>query len=194
MLKIRRKEDSILMRMLSYILFFNKGFMTKYATTIGSTIYLPKGTNNWDSEQLKSLIAHEYLHILDSKKDKLYPIKYLFPQILSLLILLIIPFSWYGLLFLIFLLPWPAYWRMRYEVRGYGMSIAAYYILYNGTEDDPWFSELVDRYNKKFKNSQYYWMWPFGVNKKLRKILTSVKNGDIWRDEEYSVVKKIILD
>ena len=39
--KIKYKNESLFMKVIGFLLFFNKTFMTNYITTIGSTIYYP---------------------------------------------------------------------------------------------------------------------------------------------------------
>ena len=43
-IKIVEKSESKLMKAVAAILFFNKGFLTDYITTIGTTIYWPKAS------------------------------------------------------------------------------------------------------------------------------------------------------
>ena len=40
---IKYKDNSWFMKVLSKILFFNKKFMTRFTTTIGKTVYFPRG-------------------------------------------------------------------------------------------------------------------------------------------------------
>jgi hypothetical protein len=73
------------MKILGKLLFFNKGF-NKYITTIGNTIYF--GTKS-DTENANlftcSILVHELVHVYDSKLDKLFSVKYLLPQLASVL-------------------------------------------------------------------------------------------------------------
>jgi hypothetical protein len=199
MVRIKYKSESWLMRFLSFILFFSKGFMTNYATTIGKTIYLPDKSKTWNPNVTKALLAHEYVHVFDYDKDKLFSIKYLFPQILVLFALLVTPFTLFGLLFLCFILPFPAYWRKKYEVRGYTMTLIAWNDIWKrqGKSDD-YIAILLDRMvirlNKHFTKSSYYWMWPFGVEKELRKSIHTIRTGDIFTgDDTYQKVKDVVL-
>lgn len=189
MIKVIYKSESWLMRILSWVLFFNPNFMTGYATTIGNTIYLPDAAKNWSKDNVKTLLAHEHIHAFDNQEDKLFPVKYLFPQILALLTLLVVPFTWWGLLFLIFLAPLPAPWRRYYEVRGYIMSLAAWHhvMIKNGypNNEDAIYQALENRaiiYNNILKGSDYYWCWPWGVEKELTEAIHSIRSGDIFKD------------
>lgn len=186
-MKVIYKNESFLMKLISWVLFFNKDFMAKYATTIGETVYLPEDSKKWSKAQLECVLAHEQVHILDYKKDKyLFSLKYLFPQILILLGLLILPFSiWFALTWMIFFaLPLPAPWRMYYELRGYNMSLIATYILLKerNASDEYIFNKLnklVDIYNGHFITFTYYLMWPFGVKNKLKQTIKKIKSDDI---------------
>lgn len=190
------KTESWLMYILSCILFFNKKFMTDYATTIGSTVYLPEDAKEWSQERIDSILVHEYIHVLDYKKEKLlFVLKYLFPQILFPLALLILPFNWIVGLFLaiVFVLPLPAPWRTNYEIRGYTMTLIALSILWKKQgKSEEWIftnlNEIIKIMDEKFfKSSAYYFMWPFGVENKLKQIVTDIKTGDIFiEDSVYS--------
>jgi hypothetical protein len=190
-MKVSNKQDSKLMHLISWVLFFNKNFMTNYATTIGETVYLPESAKDWSEENLNTLLSHEHIHIQDKKKDKLYELKYLFPQILAPLALVLLPFNWILSLSLFFglLLPWPAPWRAYYERRGYTMTLAALYLIKKkqGLSEDQiqidldYLAELYD--NKYFHGPDYYFMWPFGVEKKLKEAITDIKTGDIFTED-----------
>lgn len=194
MVTVKYKSESWLMKIISWILFFNPRFMTDFVTTIGETIYFPDSSKEWSENSLKAIMAHEYIHVFDFQNDKLFSVKYLFPQILSLLTIFVIPFTWWGLLFLLFLLPWPAYWRKKYEVRGYTMSLVAWYHinkcnnLYTGLE------EKAIYYNDVLKGSGYYWCWPFGVEEEFGKAIHDIKSGDIFKDDVYAKALNIAFE
>lgn len=200
-MKIVRKSESWLMKLISLFLFFNKDFMNGYVTTIGRTIYIPNLLiGKEDTPQYKSIIAHEYVHILDSERDKLFKLKYLFPQILSLLTIFVTPFTLWGLLFLLFLAPIPAIWRKTYEVRAYKMSLASMYLLlksenFDDEKIDKILKDQIIHFNKQFVSSAYYWMWPFGVKKELTESIHSIKSGDIFKDDSvYEQARNAVLD
>jgi hypothetical protein len=126
------------MRFLAVLLFFNKGFMTEFSTTIGNTIYLAK-RHEGDVE----VLAHEYTHVFDSRRYGafIYSLQYLFPQCLALLSLLSLgaiatpwwPPAFYFITALVFLgclAPLPAPWREKYEFRGYKMSLVVLSLSY----------------------------------------------------------------
>lgn len=92
-IKIKYKDKSLLMKILSKLLFFNKDFMNKYTTTIGNTIYFPTENfiNTYPISSI-SILLHECVHISDSRKNPLFKFLYLTPQILFLLRLYIFIF------------------------------------------------------------------------------------------------------
>jgi ABC-type multidrug transport system fused ATPase/permease subunit len=202
MIKTVYKNESLFMKILSVILFFNSEFMTSYATTIGETVYLPESAKKYSSKELEILLSHEMVHILDYKKNKvLFVLKYLFPQIIFPLTFLILPFSLTLSIFLFIfsIFPFPAYWRMKYELRGYTMTLAVKALQFknNGYADDVIrgvINKDIDRINTYFKGSSYYFMWPFGIYDKIEKNINSIISGDIFNsDESYEEIRKTIL-
>lgn len=201
-IKIAFKDESKLMKAISFILFFNKLFMTFYITTIGNTIYYP--SRDWlERNPIEGLLvlSHEYVHIMDNKRfgKILYPLMYLFPQILAIFSLFTViaffnPAGWYFLLFLVFLAPIPSIGRKYIELRGYKMSIYALYLLFKerGYTGDL----LLDRvsansnnFNSFFVNASYYFMWPFGVQKELDNFTNELMSGNIPEGKKYRVIE-----
>ena len=67
--KIEIKEKSSLMRILSYILFFNKRFRTQFITTLYPVVYFPKQIlSNPDEVGRVIILSHEYVHLKDKKR------------------------------------------------------------------------------------------------------------------------------
>lgn len=172
--RIVRKQDSWLMRVLGKLLFFNKRFMTDYYTTVGSTIYTPVGEDNVSD----AVLAHEYVHVYDARKLSLplFSFLYTFPQCLALLSLGALAAIWWlpalwFLTALVFLAPIPAPFRAWFEIRGYRMSLLVM------TEGGPPAEWMLDWASKYFVGSDYYWMWPFkgSVERALARA-TDVKN------------------
>ncbi len=208
-LKLAYKDESLLMKIIGKILFFNPNFMTAYITTLRNTIYFPSRIQvEMDDLSAMLVICHEFQHVRDSKKltYPIYSFIYLFPQILFLLALLAIPLAfilpWYyaiiPLAALLFLLPIPAYGRMKIELRGYSMSLFALSEFLKGTGKDRAYitgilSERANMYDKyQFKGPSYYFMWPFGVRKELGKVIEQIRtSGDI-SDETYRAVSTAI--
>lgn len=199
-INIYYKTDSLLMKVISKILFFNKTFMTDYVTTIGKNIYFTN-RENIEIHEIDSIItlAHEYRHIKDYQDmgNIKYSILYLFPQILSLLF---IPFYFiigtWSLLFLLFLFPFPSYFRKEIELNGYKMTLfAAFILLKQLKRNDEHIKEILNNLSstideKYFKSSAYYYMWPFGVKKELEFTVEKIISGKIKNDNDiYSVVE-----
>lgn len=154
--KVVYKRNSLFMKILSKLLFFNKNFMDNATTTIGRTIYL---SNNFDKREEPAKIAtlvHEYVHILQSEEDILFPILYLIPQFLVLYSLLAIPFGSFFLLFLLAILPFPAVYRALYEAEAYAVSL---YIKDKSGGYD--MKAELDFVIKTFTGPSYYFMMPF---------------------------------
>lgn len=195
-IEIKFKNESAFMKLLGKLLFFNKSFMTKYTTTIGNTIYFPNKeyVDNTDSDESITILSHEFVHIRDNERfGILFNLAYLSPQIFSLLALLIVPFSLYGLLFLLLLLPIPSYGRMVIERRAYATNLYSMYRLLNHKKyspDDISIKQIVlsNFLNKQFVSFSYYLMWPFGVKKHLISVINSINSGefektnDIYKD------------
>lgn len=132
---IKYKDESLFMKILGGLLFFNKGFMKRYTTTIGHTVYFPSRDFVIRSyERSLRTILHEIVHVEDYRKNPAkFVLGYTFPQNLGLLsVFAFLGFvsPWF-LLFLVFLVafaPWPAPFREGYEVRGYAVGVAWRYI------------------------------------------------------------------
>lgn len=195
-IKIAFKDESFLMKLLGFLLFFTKGFMTRFTTTLGKTVYFP--SLEWiaksEHDAIK-VLAHEIVHIHDQKKMNkygtiiLYPLLYLFPQILSIFSLLaflaFINLNWlFCLLFLLFLAPLPAPGRFYIESRGYTMNLflrsLPFYSHYRYNAED--YAKLLAKY---FTGPLYYWMWPFHnrvVQKLLNNSLLAFLLSPVFRD------------
>tara|TARA_R100001594_G_scaffold116862_1_gene151966 strand:- start:765 stop:1421 length:657 start_codon:yes stop_codon:yes gene_type:complete len=189
--KIRPKKDSPLMRVLSSLLFFNKGFMNRYITTIYPVIYVPDwwGKHKNMSFSELGIIAHEYVHLRDRKKlGWIFNLLYLSPQIFSLLFFAAFWNLWF-LLALLFLLPWPSPGRAWLEYRGYRMSMAFYYWM---KKEKCNIEMLVD----EFTGSNYYYMLPFRkfLIKKFNKDYDKIVAGDLTselKELKYIIEKRV---
>ena len=195
---IKYKDESVLMKIISFILFMNPGFMTQYITTIGNKIYFPsRGYIERNDSSAIKVLAHEVVHISQGKKytNLLFGIMYLFPQCLCVLSVLAFFNLWF-LLFLVFLLPFPAPWRKAFEFEGYSMSLFMSYLWLKSVghrEDyiDSRLRFLANYYNEQFIKSYYWFMWPFGVKEKFYNKIDEIKKGDISdTDEVYGHVER----
>lgn len=165
-LQVKFKNQSPLMKFLGTLMFFNKGFMTDYTTTIGSTIYAP--TEKFFASHPVSgavVFMHELVHLHDQKvMGKVwFQFSYMLPQILALPALLLFLLSWKIALpvVLLLLLPIPAYFRMKYERRAYYSSIYTMYKLGQRLNFDPHLETQNSHFVGYFMDSSYYFMWPF---------------------------------
>lgn len=188
---VKKKDESNFMKLIGKILFFNKNFMNKFATTIGYTTYLP--AKEIESLDELSVIAHEYQHAVDYNKMKiLFVLIYSFPQILFLLFLLFPFLGYWSLLSFLFLLPLPAYGRMKLELKGYIVSIFVYTLIFdelNLTDIKERQEKLVSHFNEMFTSSDYYYMWPFGVTKQLQEAVDKINSKEIYKDKIFFQIK-----
>lgn len=172
--KIINKKDSKLMKLISYILFFNKRFMTNFTTTIGRTIYVSKAFE--ESENIAKIITllHEFVHIQQNNEDVLHKVKYLFPQILFILAFLFPFIGFPSLFFILFILPFPAYFRMKSEIEAYGLNL--YLFDKSGLYQ---MDHELQHCVQQFTSSNYFFMWPFEdkVRKELLKSWHNIVDG-----------------
>lgn len=185
------KDESSFMRLIGKILFFNRGFMTIFITTIGQTIYWPRDI--WEDDYaVWSVLPHELTHAMDFRRMGLIPaaLIYLFPQVLAVFALGAIGAIWdvrflWFLLALIFLFPWPAPGRKYMEMRGFAMSVAT----------DMWANPTHKREEApnwildNFTGPNYYWMWPFRkhLEAQFKTWITWINDGTI--DEKMPLAK-----
>lgn len=158
---IVEKSTSWLMKSISFVLFFNKRFMTDYVTTIGTKVYWPNADKLGGQDF--EVLFHEVQHVSDYKKNRpWFILSYLFPQVLALMSLLSFlalagNLSWLlSLLWLVMLAPLPSPMRMYWEIRGAACNMA--YLM--------WARGFVPFHTKEhiranFISSAYYFMWPF---------------------------------
>ncbi len=202
---IKYKDESIFMKLLGKLLFFNKNFMTHYITTIGNTVYFPDRDfiKDYDDAAIR-VLAHEMVHVAQKERYGafLYSLAYLFPQslvifsLLAILAVIWLPFLWF-LLFLVFLAPIPAPWRKKFELEGYTMSLFMLDLRFRklGYPDHKALEELsvyAAKINiQNFEGSGYWFMWPFGVHKELVDRINEIREGVISdTDEIYGRMKR----
>lgn len=161
-LQVKYKDQSLLMRILGKVLFFNPTFMTQYVTTLGNTVYLPnKQYATQYPEDAITVFIHECTHMHDEQKlGKIsYTLGYMFPQLLFVVMwLLLFLVSWKIVLplSLLFLAPLPAPWRAYFEQRAYFVQMLVNSKIYGAdpVKDGTLFAGW-------FRNGNYYFMWPF---------------------------------
>ena len=181
------KRYSKFMKFLAQLLFFNKSFMSSYITVVGNKVYVPKlpwkKTNPYGAIEV---LSHEWVHMKDNKRLGIwFKLLYLFPQILAPLALLGFWNPWF-LLFLLCILPYPALWRAKFELRGYTISMAVRYWL---LKEEPNYDFLV----KQFTGPNYYYMYPFEdyMRERLEEEFYRIE-GDILEPHEQHI-KNVLL-
>lgn len=182
-LKIKYKDQSTLMKICGRIMFFSPGFMTEYTTTIGETVYFPSASyTKLHPVTSYILLLHELVHIHDERKlsKPLFALSYLFPQILFPLAFLLFLVSWKIALPALLLLaaPLPAFWRMRHERRAYLTSMYSMSKLGRLLNFDPHLGTQSSHFVDRFKDSTYYFMWPFGnIDRDFSQAMTNILNN-----------------
>lgn len=190
---VKFKNESLLMKIIGKLMFFNPKFMTSFITTIGKTVYFPNqevldhGGNN-----SLMVLAHEFRHSTDADKMGriVFSLLYLLPQLLAPFMLLLLPFCWplALALFVLFLCPLPAPWRKSFELRGYLMSLfMANELLKEANLNQDIRTKalfnLVELTNTYFTSFDYYKMWPFGVVEQLNLAVPRIASGEILNDD-----------
>lgn len=197
-LKIKFKNQSLLIKLLSKLLFFNKNFLTSYTTTIGSTIYYPsKEFYNKNQTKAFLILMHELVHVYDAKKINkfLFSFLYLTPQIFCLLFIPLFLLGLYvpAFLSLLFLLPLPSYFRKVAEQRAYLCSLYTMQKLNDKRVSNFNLDIESSFYQKQFTNSSYYFMWWFSLQNSFQEGLALIKTGDHpYDDEIFNIIDKII--
>ena len=183
--QIVAKEDSKFMWFLNFFVRpFNPDFMTRYITTIRTTVY---GTRTWmkDDAAVVRVLAHELVHVYDWYQLKiLFPILYLFPQLVVLGMLGAFGAFWsttwlWCLAFGVFLAPLPAPFRAWAEFRGYAMTMAVE-VWMDGRRLDQVSPDNPPKWiAQNFVGPDYYFMWPFPKNtaNRLTGWLWIIKSG-----------------
>lgn len=190
-LQIKYKDSSPLMKFMSWLLFFNSGFMTQYTTTIGSSIYFP-------SEKFVTLhpvsssvvLMHELVHLYDQKRvSKLgFIISYLFPQILApLCLLLCLLISWKIMLplTLLCLAPTPAFFRTYWEKRAYLSSFYVIQLLSNKMKFDPHLQVQENFFLQYLYNGDYYMFPIHSLRKSFDDAIKRVEGGQRPYDDKF---------
>ena len=178
--QISYKDESTFMKVLSYFLFFNPAFTKSFTTTIGSTVYFPS-KQFLSIRPISSLVIllHELVHVHDQKRysNLLFSLAYLFPACLVPLFLPLLFISLWALIPIILCaLPFTAYFRMKFELRAYLTSLYVAYHITNNKEFTFNIDQTANYYKSYFKNSAYYYMWPFSLNKQFSTAIININN------------------
>jgi hypothetical protein len=191
--KVVEKSESKLMKAIAAVLFFNKGFLDHYITTIGTTIYWPKA-GQISGRDFQTLF-HEAQHAYDYKKlPPWFILSYLSPQILTIFALMSLlalagNLMWLlSLLWLVMLAPLPSVMRTYWEMRGYSCGIAAQVWLQGAFSD-----RYKEAYKKSFTSAAYYFMWPFSrsMDRKLARAEQRIRANEL--TEVQKVTKEFLF-
>jgi hypothetical protein len=198
-LKIKYKDKSWFMKLIGTLLFFNKSFMTNYTTTIGSTIYYPSESFiNARPVSASIVLLHELVHIKDAHKvsKPIFGFLYLTPQIFSLLCIPLFFLTWKIALplMILFALPIPSFFRMYYEKRAYLTSLYAINAIGNRLNFKPLLATQENSFLHQFRDSSYYFMWPFGnIQKDFDTSVTKIKAGEKpFEDPVFAILDELI--
>lgn len=176
---VKSKAESKFMNALGWILQFVGIHFSEFTTTIGRTVY---------GEDISgSTLAHEGIHVIDDSRAPIrFKLGYLFPQVLALGAL---GAFWYlpCLAFLLALIPWPAYWRVKAERRGYMMSTVCNALVYGESyvRSQTYQAWLL----RQFCGPNYYFM-AWGRSRMIRLLKADterailIANG-VWNDPDY---------
>lgn len=199
-LKIKYKDESLLMKIMSKLLFFNKEFMTGYTTTIGNTIYYPSRSFIKARPVSSSVVLlHELVHVHDSKKFTmpLFTLLYTSPQILALLFFPLLFIGWkIALLALLFAAPMPSFFRMYFEKRAYLTSMYALSEIGKKLNFDPGLDRQKSSFLDHFKTSSYYFMWPFGgLGEQFDAAVAKIRNNERpFEDPVFDILDELIAN
>jgi|SRR5579859_5951539 len=188
--KFKYKKESLIMKLIGL---FNPNFMINVVTRYKNTIYLPLHLKSHPISNL-IIILHKLVHLNDH--TFYYNILYFFPQILAILCLPLLLLNWkIFLLFLIIcILPWPAYFRMKYEKRAYLSSLYVLFSLSKKLNFDPHIKIHMNFFLQQFNNFYYYFMWPFNLEKEFSQALDKIEKCQRpFEDPIFDLLDDIIL-
>jgi len=142
--KVVYKSESGLMRTVNAFLFAvsfgrMKTFMTGYATTLGTTVYVTEGWRTKPDLAKCILLRHERVHMRQARR--------LTRPVFSLLYLFV------------FLPALLAYFRARFEMEAYEETIRATFEYYG--RQAVFAKEFRERMASQFTGPGYLFMWPF---------------------------------
>lgn len=191
-LQIKYKDESTVQRAVAKVIsVFNPKYLSTFTTTIYPNVWFPsKARVDVAPRATFDTLAHEIVHLVDQRKVSFF-LLYAFPQVLAFLALLT-PFSWWFLLFLLFLAPIPSPFRAHYELRGYQMSMAVCYWQTGKVPD-----YVVNHVMKQFTGPSYYFMFPFRgyIRGRLEKAKQEVLSGHVLtREHDLNTVFSMVYN
>lgn len=197
--QMKYKNESLLMKIIGKLLFFNPVFMTGYTTTLGSTIYFPsEAFLKYKPVTGAVIFMHELMHVKDAKQisKPLFTFLYASPQILVLFCLALFFCSWKLalLLTLLCLAPIPSYFRMHFEKRAYITSLYVINGLSKRFNFNPDLENNKNFYINQFKGPYYYYMWPFSnLEKDFSEAIIKIQAGQRpFEDSMFDILDDLI--
>ena len=163
-------------------------FHETITTTIFPNVYMPE--NIYIEPACWKILAHEYVHLMQARKHPfIFLLKYVFPQTLGLLALMGFGLGPHALWALLFLTPLPAYFRMKYELEGYAMSMAVNFWRYQSVSNEQ--KQFV---KNVFLGGTYYFMWPFRkwIDRKINTIALQIERGEYDERPVFTTVRMLI--
>jgi hypothetical protein len=200
--EIRYKNEAWSSKVIAALVWlFNRDYLTRYTTTRYPRVYFPSKKFVSDSPTTAfKILMHEFVHLWDRKTQGWFrfTIGYAFPQILAVVFLLILvgalvaptpgPAAWIKWLsvgigavgFFVSVLPLPASWRTRAELRGYAMNLAVNFWRY-GSINNSTLEWIVEH----FTGWPYFKMWPYenDARRRLVNLKLAIEDGRIRRED-----------
>jgi hypothetical protein len=130
-------------------------YLTSYVTTLGRTVYVPDGFEQWPPLQREQVMRHELVHVAQFER-----------------------YGWPLMVLVYGLLPFPvifAYGRARLEWEAYEETLRAVC----ETESFAAACSRREEIVRRFTGPDYLWMWPFPkqVNRWIDRRLEQLKAG-----------------
>jgi hypothetical protein len=178
-LKIKYKDNSILMKILAKLFFFDKTFKDN-STTRGFTIYLPSPTFiKMHPVSGAVIFLHELAHLYYRQKMGIFfNLLYLMPQLLILPSLLLFLISWKVALPVILLVSMlPAYFRMHFEKQAYLSSIYVIEKLSVKLNFNPHLVEQSEFLYDQFNGCIYSWKYGFDARSQFNQAVLDIQGG-----------------
>jgi len=185
--EIRYKDESWSSKVIAVLVWiFNREYMTRFTTTRYPRVYFPSREYVEASPMTATkILMHEFVHLWDRKQmGWWFSIGYMLPQALALVFIVgaitcAIWQPWWVAVIsaacgVLCLLPLPAYWRMKFEMRGYTMNMLVNFYRYGFVRES-----TVEWITKQFTGSAYYFMWPCGAESRVRKACKLVADDEL---------------
>ena len=197
--KIRFKNESRWQKLLGFLMFWNRGYMTDYISTFFPTVWWPSRPHySQDAWSTFKVLAHEWVHLLDGGKHRVwFGFSYISVQVWCVISVFALLSLWFGPWFLfflaglLFLAPWPSPWRVKWEVRGYTMGMAINYWKHGSIKESTkdWIVETLTGSGYYFPAWSKLRLW-----KKLDKAAQQIESGGVLKwNKAFPLILKIML-